>query len=128
MNCNCNSNNNDNNTVIQFIAGTTVNLSFDFDEDISSYTDAKFVIRSDYDTTPVINKTIQIDSESPITILNIQLTPEETALFTQFANGKNNATYIWGLDLIDSANNIQVNVFPKTGNPAPLCIVYKHVI
>ena len=33
MNCNANCSN-DNNNIIQFIKGTTVNLSFDFDEDI----------------------------------------------------------------------------------------------
>lgn len=120
MVCNCI---NDDNT-IQFIKGTTVNLSFDFDEDISSYTSAEFVIRKDYETTAVIDKTISGLSGKT---LDIELTPTDTNGFTEFLNGKNSARYIWGLDLIDSVNDIRVNVFPKTGEPAPLCIVYKHV-
>ena len=123
MTCNCNNFCNDDNT-IQFIVGTSVNLSFDFDEDISSYTSAQFVIRADYQTVPVINKTFSVTEANT---LNIELTPTETASFTNFANGKNSATYIWGLDLIDSSTGEIVNVFPQTGHPAPLCIVYKHV-
>lgn len=123
MVCNCSNTQNENN-VIQFIAGTSVNLTFNFDEDISSYTSASFVIRKDYQTEPIINKTIAITETDS---LNVVLTPEETADFTEFANGKNNATYIWGLDLIDSVNNVVTNIFPQTGSPAPLCIVYKHV-
>lgn len=123
MTCNCNNNIQDDDT-IQFIAGTTVNLTFSFDEDISSYTNANFVIRADYQTAPIINKTISITEQN---VLNVVLTPEETANFTSFVNGKNSATYIWGLDVIDTVYNVVTNVFPQTGTPAPLCIVYKHV-
>lgn len=121
MTCNCF--NNDNN-VIQFVKGTTVNLSFDFDEDISSYTSAEFVIRKDYDNPIILDKTEGI--ENPNTI-EISLTPTDTNIFDEFQNGKNSAQYIWGLDLIDSDAGIRVNVFPQTGEAAPLCIVYKHV-
>lgn len=124
MVCNCNNAQDDNNT-IQFIIGTTVNLSFIFDEDISSYTSAIFTIRKNYEVTPVINKTVSITSDNAI---DITLTPVETALFTEFANGQNSAKYIWGLDVIDSVNGLQINVFPQIGEPAPLCIVYKHVV
>lgn len=120
MKCNCMNDIN----VIQFIKGTSVNLTIEFDEDISSYTGAVFVIRKNYETGPVIDKPI---SELDETSLNIELTPDETNLFTEFLNGQNSAQYIWGLDLIDSVNNVRVNVFPQTGEPAPLCIVYKHV-
>ena len=113
-----------NENTIQFIAGTSVNLTFTFDEDISSYTSAEFVIRANYETTPVISKSIPVVE---VDALNVELTPTETANFTSFANGKNSASYIWGLDLIDSVNNIRVNVFPLAGNGAPLCLVYKHV-
>ena len=123
MTCNCNNMENIGN-IIQFIAGTSVNLTFDFDEDISSYTSANFVIRADYNVTPVINKSISITGTNT---LNVELTPTETANFTTFANGKNSASYIWGLDLLDSVTGAVVNVFPQTGEPAPLCIVYKHV-
>lgn len=120
MTCNCIQNNN----IIQFIAGTSVNLSFEFDEDITSYTSAEFVIRPNYQTAPIISKSIPITEEY---VLNIELTPDETDDFTNFVNGKNSATNIWGLDLIDSSTGARVNVFPQTGEPAPLCIVYKHV-
>lgn len=123
MVCNCNNVQNDDNT-IKFIAGTSVNLSFNFDEDISSYTSAEFVIRKDYQTTPVIEKSIPVTESDA---LNIELMPSETENFTEFANGKNSATYIWGLDLLDSSTGDRVNVFPQTGNPAPLCVVFKHV-
>ena len=122
MGCNCNC---ANDNVIQFIAGTTVNLSFDFDEDISSYTSAKFVIRANYETAPVINKTINVTEAYK---LNVKLTTTETSGFTDFQNGKNTATYIWGLDLLDSNTGDQINVFPQIGEPAPLCIVEKHVV
>jgi len=122
MTCNCF--NNDNN-VIQFVKGTTVNLSFDFDEDISSYTSAEFVIRADYLSEPIIDKSIPITASNT---LDIELTPAETANFTDFINGKNSATYIWGLDVLDSNADLRINVFPQTGCPAPLCIVYKHVV
>ena len=122
MTCNCNCSA-DNNT-ISFIKGTTFNVTFNFDEDISTYTQAEFVIRKDYTTSPVINKTIP---ELSALSFDLELTPGDTNSFTEFANGKNSARYIWGLDLVDSVNNIRVNVFPQTGEPAPLCIVYKHV-
>ena len=122
MSCNCNCLNEDN--TIKFVAGTSCDLSFDFDEDISSYTSAEFVIRANYAASPVINKTLTGLSG---TTLEVNLTPSDTAQFTEFQNGKNSATYIWGLDLIDSAQDIRINVFPQTGEPAPLCIVYKHV-
>ena len=124
MVCNCNNNTVKDNT-IKFVKGTSLNLTFNFDEDISSYTDAEFTIRSNYEDNPIINKTVSGFSGNS---LNLVLTPDETNTFTQFDNGQNSKTYIWGLDLIDSANNIRVNVFPKTGLPAPLCIVYKHVV
>lgn len=120
MTCNCINENN----VIQFVKGTTVDLSFNFDEDISSYTSAEFVIRKNYDTPVILDKTVGIDSENTI---DINLTPADTDDFNEFLNGKNSSQYIWGLDLIDSDNGIRVNVFPQTGEPAPLCIVYKHV-
>lgn len=123
MVCNCNNTVNDN--TIQFIAGTSVFLTFNFNEDISSYTGAVFTIRADYNTEPVINKSVTIENPNEV---NIVLTPDKTSDFSDFQNGKNSATYIWGLDLIDSVNNIQINVFPQTGQAAPLCIVYKHVV
>lgn len=121
MTCNCM---NDDNT-IQFVKGTTVNLSFDFDEDISSYTSAEFAIRKNYETATILDKTVSVEDSHTI---DIALTPTDTNDFNEFLNGKNCANYIWGLDLIDSVNNVRVNVFPQTGEPAPLCIVYKHVI
>lgn len=124
MTCNCKNVQNDDNT-IQFVVGTSVNLTFNFDEDISSYTNAEFAIRADYLSAPVINKTISITEPDS---LEIELTPSETANFTNFINGKNSATYIWGLDLVDTDNDVRINVFPQTGQPAPLCIVYKHVV
>lgn len=124
MTCNCKNVQNDDNT-IQFVVGTSVNLTFNFDEDISSYTNAEFAIRADYLSAPVINKTISITEPDS---LEIELTPSETANFTNFINGKNSATYIWGLDLVDTVNDVRINVFPQTGQPAPLCIVYKHVV
>ena len=125
MVCECNNNINNDDSTIQFIAGTSFTLTVNFTEDISSYPNAIFAIRADYATAPVIQKTISVTEANS---LDITLSPSETALFTDFKNGKNSAAYIWGLDLADSDNNIQVNVFPQTGNPAPLCIVYKHVI
>ena len=122
MTCNCDL---QTENTIEFIKGTSVNLTFSFDEDISSYTSAEFVIRANYDTSPIIDKSIEITETNT---LNIELTPTETNNFTEFLNGKNSATYIWGLDLIDSVTGDRVNVFPKTGEAAPLCIVYKHVV
>ena len=126
MVCNCNNNiNNSDDTLIQFIAGTSFSVTVTFDSDISTYTNAVFSIRKNYDTEPVINKTISISDSAS---LDINLLPSETAQFNSFINGKDSATYIWGLDLIDTNANVVVNVFPLTGNPAPLCIVYKHVV
>lgn len=124
MTCNCKNVQNDDNT-IQFVAGTSVSLTFNFDEDISSYTSAEFVIRADYLSEPIIDKSIPITESNT---LDIELTPAETANFTDFINGKNSATYIWGLDVLDSNADLRINVFPQTGCPAPLCIVYKHVV
>ena len=121
MNCNCNCMSEDN--TIQFVKGTTANITFNFDEDISSYSYANFGIAKSYEQTPVIDENYQIENNA----VNVELTPENTALFTDFLNGKSSAKYIWWLDLIDSTENIRVNVFPQTGEPAPLCIVYKHV-
>ena len=119
MACNCLNENN----VIQFIKGTTANISFTFDEDISSYSFAVFGIAKSYGDTPIIEKNISvIDNE-----INVELTPSDTDSFTEFLNGKNSAKYYWWLDLVDSDNNVITNVFPQTGEPAPLCIVYKHV-
>ena len=125
MNCNTNCSCNADNNVIQFIKGTTVNLSFDFDEDISTYSNALFVIRKNYDANPVINKTITITEANTLTI---ELSKTETDNFDDFENGKTSSTYIWGLDLVDNNTGEQINVFPQVGEPAPLCIVYKHVV
>lgn len=121
MTCNCNI---QNENVIQFIAGTSVNLTFNFDENISSYTTAEFVIRPNYQAEAIINKSIPITEEYT---LNVELTPTETANFTDFVNGRNSCSNIWGLDLLDSNTGDRVNVFPQVGEAAPLCIVYKHV-
>ena len=121
MNCNCN---NTKNYLIQITAGTTFSATVVFDEDISDYTSALFTIRANYDVEPVINKTFEITDETSI---NINLTKAETALFTDFEEGKSRATYIWGLDLADD-NGVQINVFPQTGNTAPTCFVWKHVV
>ena len=111
-------------TTIQFIRGTTAYFRVVFNvSDLSSFAGVNFTIRKDYNTTPVIDKTISDLSGNNVLI---ELTPDETALFTEFLNGKNSARYIWGLDLLVNENE-RVNIFPKTGNPAPLCIVYKHV-
>lgn len=120
MSCNCNIDEN----VLQITAGTTYTNTFTFDEDISSYSGAIFTIRKDYQTAPVIQLNLSITD--PHTI-DLTIDKTETANFTDFQNGKNSASYIWGLDLYDTTDNLQVNVFPVTGEPAPLCIVYKHV-
>jgi hypothetical protein len=114
----------DENAIIRFVKGTSVNLAFEFDEDISSYTGAEFVIKKDYNTPAVITKTIT-DFEPHS--FEVELTPQETEFSTEFLNGKNSAEYIWGLDILDSENDLRINVFPQTGSPAPKCIVYKHV-
>ena len=121
MNCNCAI---ENKNVIHFIKGTTVNLTFSFDEDISSYTYANFGIARNYGSTPVIDENIDIEEANTI---NIELTPTQTGEFNEFLNGKSSEQYLWWLDLIDTENDIRVNVFPQTGEAAPLCIVYKHV-
>lgn len=120
MSCNCNIDEN----VLQITAGTTYTNTFTFEEDISSYSGAIFTIRKDYQTAPVIQLNLSITD--PHTI-DLTIDKTETANFTDFQNGKNSASYIWGLDLYDTTDNLQVNVFPVTGEPAPLCIVYKHV-
>jgi hypothetical protein len=122
MSCNCNQCIDD---TIRFIIGTTVNLNIVFEEDISTYTSARFTIRKDYETEPILNKTIAITEEHSI---NVNLTPADTELFNIFERNKNSAQYIWGLDVIDSNTGAIINVFPQAGNPAPLCISYKHVV
>ena len=119
MNCNCL----DENNIIQFIKGTSANISFDFDEDITSYNYAEFGIAKNYGDTPVFSKNSSITDNT----VEIELTPDDTDVFTDFLNGKNSSKYFWYLDLIDSDNDVRTNVFPQTGEPAPLCIVYKHV-
>ena len=111
-----------NNNVIKFVKGTSFYIKFSFNEDISIYTNAEFIISKNYGITPVLNKTIPVTEANTITF---EITVDDTNLFNDFENGKNSASYIWGLDLFDSSNRI--NVFPKTGEAAPLCIVYKHV-
>lgn len=111
-------------TTIKFIRGTSAYLRFVFNvSDLSSFAGVNLTIRKDYNITPVIDKTI---SDLSGNYVLIALTPDETALFNEFLNGKNSASYIWGLDLLVNENE-RINVFPKTGNAAPLCIVYKHV-
>lgn len=119
MNCNCSSDEN----VIKFIKGTSVSLKFNFVEDISTYTGAEFVISKDYGLPAIITKTI---TEFENNSINIELTPDDTNLFN-IGNPNNSASYLWALDLLDSVTGLRVNVFPKTGQAAPLCIVYKHV-
>lgn len=119
MACNCLNENN----VIQFIKGTTANISFTFDEDISSYNSAVFGIAKNYGDTPIVEKTITVTDST----IDVELTPTDTDNFIEFLNGKNSTKYYWWLDLVDSDNNVVTNVFPHTGEPAPLCIVYKHV-
>lgn len=119
MTCNCL----DENNIIQFIKGTTANIIFNFDEDISSYNHAVFGIAKNYGDTPIIEKNIAVSDNA----VEVELTPTETDNFNDFLNGKNNAKYYWWLDLVDLDNNVVTNVFPQTGEPAPLCIVYKHV-
>ena len=122
MNCKHNCNNIDK-SVIMFVRGTTVNLKFTFNIDISSFDSAQFTIRKDYKTAPVINKTVSGFNEN---ILLITLSNEETTQFNEFTNGQNFAQYIWGLNL--SKDDEITNVFPQTGKPAPLCIVQKNVV
>lgn len=121
MTCNCN---NADNTTIKFIRGTSAYIRFVFNvSDLSSFLGVNLTIRKNYETTPIIDKTISnLEGNNVL----IELTPDETALFTEFLNGKNSAQYIWGLDLLINGDE-RVNIFPQTGNPAPLCIVYKHV-
>lgn len=119
MVCNCMNENN----VIEFVKGTTANITFNFDEDISTFTGANFGIAKNYGETPIINEDVEIKDNA----VNVELSPEQTNLFNDFLNGKNSAQYKWWLDLIDNNAEIRINVFPQTGNPAPICIVYKHV-
>lgn len=124
MNCNCVKDN----TVIKFIRGTSVYIRFVFNvEDLSSFYGVKFTIRKNYETAPIIVKTKTGLSGNRVVV---KLYLSDTVLFNEFLNGKNSAQYIWGLDLIIDSNNPSaiVNIFPKTGMPAPLCIVYKNVV
>ena len=104
--------------------GTSLSITFNFDTDISTFKSADFVIRKNFTQEPVIIKTIEISGNPSITI---NLTPEDTRLLNDFKNGENQASYIWGFDLVDEEANVRVNVFPLTGDPAPLFIVYRHV-
>lgn len=122
MSCNC-TNAEENNT-IKFLRETTVRLVFSFDIDLSGFNSADFTIRKNYDTSPIIEKTITSLSGKSI---NVVLSPEETALFNDFMNERNSSKYIWGLNVTNGNGEI-INVFPQTGNPAPLCIVYKNVV
>jgi hypothetical protein len=124
MSCNCTKDN----AVIEFIRETSAYIRFVFNvEDLSSFEGVKFTIRKDYKTNPILEKTITNLADNSVLV---ELTPAETALFTEFQNGKNSAQYIWGLDLILDSTNPKaiINIFPKTGMPAPLCIVYKNVV
>ena len=57
MNCNCDCS--ADNTTIRFIRGTSCNLLFKFNvKELSSFEGVNFTIRKDYNTTPVIDKTI----------------------------------------------------------------------
>lgn len=120
MNCNCC---NEENT-IKAVVGHTCNIEFTFDIELSDYSSANFVVRKSFDKVPVINKTI---TELNGNTLGLELTPAEMSVFTEFENGKNQASYIWGLDFIDSENNIIVPAFPNVGEHAPSFIVYKSV-
>lgn len=121
MNCSCN---NTDDTLIEITAGTTFSISVEFDEDISDFTQALFTIRANYETYPVINKAFNIVNSRSV---DISLTKNETAEFIDFTSGKSRMSYIWGLDLIDEGGT-EINVFPQTGKPAPLCFVYRHVV
>lgn len=121
MFCNCNCSDN---TTIKIIRETTASFLFVFNvSDLSSFAGLQFTIRKNYETAPIINENITGLSGNEIIVT---LPPNKTALFTEFQNGKNSAQYIWGLDLLTNNGQI-INIFPQTGNPAPLCIVYKHV-
>ena len=122
MVCNCTDCTDEN--VIKIVRGCSCSVTFIFNCDISTYSSAEFVIRKNYDKAPVIEKTLTGFSENSV---DLNLTPDETALLNEFDNGKSSSRYIWGLDFIDSLHEIRVNAFPQTGQAAPLCIVYKHV-
>lgn len=115
MNCSC-----DENTIL-CTEGTTLNLYFNFNENISVFDKAVFVVRKNADSIPVITKTITELKEDSA---EVELSPTDTSKFV-FDNNKNQATYIWGLDLLGGTTRI--NVFPKTGESAPLFVVYKHI-
>lgn len=125
MICNCNSNNNTvaDDTVLEFIKGTTFTALINFIDDVSDYNTAAFTIRKNYNSDPIINKTFSIANNA----VNIELSKDETNLFNDFENGKNSISCIWGLNIIDALGNV-INVFPKTGENAPLCIVFKNVV
>ena len=121
MTCNCNI---DSNTVL-CTQGTSLVLTVKFDNDISTYKTAEFVVRKNFNSTPVISKIIDIEGLQELTI---ELTPEDTKALNDFNNGASQASYIWGLDLVDDEIGTRVSVFPKTGETAPLFIVYRHVV
>ena len=123
MSCNCN--NQIINSTIQFVVGTTENITLEFDEDISNFDSGKLTIRKDYNSEPILNKTVSITDAH---IIQVELNTTDTGLFTDFERNKNSAQYIWGFDVIDSNSGVVINVFPQTGVPAPYCIVYKHVV
>ena len=111
-------------TTILCTRGTSLSITFNFDTDISTYKSADFVIRKNYDTEPALIKSVELNGGQSFTVL---LAPEDTEVLNDFENGKNQASYIWGLDLIDEEAEVRVCVFPMTGESAPLFIVYKHV-
>ena len=120
MHCNCNTPEN----TILCTQGTSCSITFEFDTDISSFKKAVFAVRKDYNTAPAILKEI---TDFTAKTINLILAPEDTATIT-FRNGENQSVCIWGLDLEDEETNTIVNVFPATGEHAPLFVVYKHVV
>ena len=128
MACKCNISSES--TTIKFIRGTSVTVVFKFNvSDLSTFKGVKFAIRKNYQTDPIIEKTItSLSGDSVTVVLNLN----DTGLFTDalFQNGKNSVQYIWGLDLIVNDNTPPqiINIFPKTGEAAPLCIIYKNVV
>ena len=123
MSCNCNNQIIDN--TIQFVVGTTVNLTIEFEEDISNFTSGQLTIRKDYNSEPILNKSVSITDSH---IVKVELDTTDTGLFTEFERNKNSAQYIWGFDVVDSKTGVVINVFTKTVEHAPYCIVYKHVV
>lgn len=115
MVCNCNEN------IIKCTRGTSLNLTFTFEDDLTGYS-ALFVVRKNYQTEPSI--TIDIPSITGNTF-DVNLTPVDTNNLTEFKNGENQASYIWGLDLINA--NSRISAFPVSGDSAPLFLAYRHV-